>query len=245
MPEILGCIFARGGSKGVPGKNIRPLCGVPLIGHAIRAALASRWLDRVIVSTDSPEIARVAREYGAETPFLRPPELSTDNAPERLAWRHAIETMEAREGRRFDCLVSVPTTCPLRLPGDVDQAVDALMQSDADIVVTATEATSNPYFNMICLDEHGLARLAATPPGKVSRRQDAPPVYDLTAVAYAARRESVMQHDSIFQSRVRPVMVPHERAVDIDTEFDFQLAEFLLQRRLNSEGGQKNQRRAA
>lgn len=237
-PEILGCIFARGGSKGVPGKNIRPLGGVPLIGHAIRTALASRWLNRIVVSTDCPEIARVAREYGAETPFLRPAALASDNAPERLAWRHAIEQMEAMDGKTFDYFVSVPATCPLRIADDVDRAIEALTQTDSDIVVTATEASCNPWFNMVRLDADGLAQLAATPPGKVTRRQDAPAVYELTAVAYAARRDSVMLQDSIFQGRVRAVMVPRERAVDIDTEFDFELAEFLMQRRLSLQAKQ-------
>lgn len=230
MLNFLGCIFARGGSKGLPGKNIRRLAGRPLIAHAIETALQSRYLERVIVSTDDVQIAAVARHYGGQIPFLRPDELATDTAPERLAWRHAIETIEQLEGRRVDVLVSIPATCPLRTVSDVDRCVEKLLQSDADIVVTAAEATSNPYFNMITLDENELARIAVTPPGNVTRRQDAPPVYDLTAVAYAARRDPIFETDSYFQGRVRAQIVPKERAIDIDTEFDFQLAEFLMQR---------------
>ncbi|MCA9062947.1 MAG: acylneuraminate cytidylyltransferase family protein [Planctomycetaceae bacterium] len=237
-PRLLGCIFARGGSKGVPGKNIRPLAGKPLIAHAIEAALASRSLDRVIVSTDDQHIAEVARRYGALTPFTRPQHLATDTAPERLAWRHAIEFMESHEGHEIDVLVSIPPTCPLRSPDDIDRCVDRLLSTDADIVLTVTEAHSNPWFNMIRLDEDEYAQLAIRPEQRITRRQDAPTVYDLTAVAYAARRDSVMTHDSIFDSRVRTVTVPAERAVDIDTEFDLKLAEFLLSQRME-------QRRAA
>ncbi|HQX48627.1 MAG TPA: acylneuraminate cytidylyltransferase family protein [Planctomycetaceae bacterium] len=245
MVNILGCTFARGGSKGVPGKNIRMLCGQPLIGYAINAARASRFLPRQIVSTDSPEIAAVARSFGAEVPFLRPAYLATDTVPERLAWRHAITTMEELEGTRVDVLVSVPPTCPLRDPSDIDRCVEMLLESDADIVVTATEAACNPYFSMISFDDSGLARLAVAPEGLVTRRQDAPAVYDLTAVAYAARRDSVLRLDSIFHGRVKAVIIPRERAVDIDSQLDFDLAELLLQRRAAVDSGTVRLRRAA
>jgi len=245
MVNILGCTFARGGSKGVPGKNIRMLCGQPLIGYAINAARASRFLPRQIVSTDSPEIAAVARSFGAEVPFLRPAYLATDTVPERLAWRHAITTMEELEGTRVDVLVSVPPTCPLRDPSDIDRCVEMLLESDADIVVTATEAACNPYFSMISFDDRGLARLAVAPEGLVTRRQDAPAVYDLTAVAYAARRDSVLRLDSIFHGRVKAVIIPRERAVDIDSQLDFDLAELLLQRRAAVDSGTVRLRRAA
>ena len=230
MENILGFIFARGGSKGVPGKNLRPLGGKPLIAHAIEAALASRYLQRVVVSTDCPRIAQVARANGADVPFLRPAELASDSAPERLAWRHALQQMEALEGEPIDIFVSIPPTCPLRLPADIDHCVESLLQSDADIMLTATETGSNPYFNMIACDEQGLAQLVIPPQSEVIRRQDAPSVYDLTAVAYAARRDPLFTYDTIFESRTRAVLVPQERAIDIDTEFDFQLAEFLLSR---------------
>lgn len=245
MLNILGCTFARGGSKGVPGKNIRMLCGQPLIGYAINAALASRYLHRQIVSTDSEEIAAVSRSCGAEVPFLRPAHLATDTIPERLAWRHAITTMEELEGTKVDVLVSVPPTCPLRNPSDIDRCIEMLLNSDTDIVVTATEAACNPYFSMITCDNGGFAKLAISPPGLVTRRQDAPTVYALTAVAYAARRDSVMNLDSIFHGRVKAVIVPRERAVDIDTQLDFDLAELMLQRRASEDSKALRLRRVA
>jgi N-acylneuraminate cytidylyltransferase len=212
----------------VPRKNVRLLAGKPLIAYAVETALQSRWLDRVMVSTDCPEIAETAARFGAEIPFLRPPELASDSAMERLAWRHAIEATEHATGQRMDVLVSIPPTAPLRRVEDVDRCVELLLNSDADIVVTAKPAARSPYFNMVILNELGDAQLAARPPVAISRRQDAPAVYDMTTVAYAARRDAVLDQDSIFDGRVKAVIVPAERALDIDTEFDFQLAEFLL-----------------
>ncbi len=234
MSNTLGFVFARGGSKGVPGKNLRLLGGKPLIGHAITAALAAKSLQRVVVSTDCPEIAAVARSFGAEVPFLRPAELAGDKSPERLAWRHAIEETERRDGRRIDVFVSIPPTCPLRSPDDIDRCIDELTTTDADIVLTATESGSNPFFNMITISADGAANLAMRPSGKVTRRQDAPTMYDLTAVCYAARRDPIFRHDSIFDCRARAILIPRDRAVDIDTEFDLEFAEFLLCRRRTS-----------
>lgn len=232
MLHTVGFVFARGGSKGVSDKNLRQLGGKSLVGHAIDAALQSRSLDRVVVSTDSLEIANVARMCGAEVPFMRPVELASDNAPERLAWRHAIEQIELLEGKRVDVFVSIPPTCPLRLPSDIDRAVEALVNGDGDIVVSATDTSCNPYFNMITIADNGAAELAAKPQGKVTRRQDAPKVYELTAVAYAARRDPIFQFDSIFDCDVRAIEVPEDRAIDIDTEFDLKLAEFLYSQQI-------------
>ncbi|MCH2114554.1 MAG: acylneuraminate cytidylyltransferase family protein [Pirellulales bacterium] len=231
MENIVGFIFARGGSKGVPGKNLRSLAGKPLLVHAIHCAQACRSLQRIIVSTDCPKIAETALAHGAEVPFLRPPELACDEAPERLAWRHAILEVEARDKNRVDVLVSIPPTCPLRLPKDIDHCVDSLLESDADIMLTATEINSNPYFNMITQDDQGRAHLVLAPDGDVLRRQDAPRVHGLTAVAYAARRDALFTYDTIFQSRASAVLIPSERAVDIDTELDLSLAELIMDRR--------------
>ncbi|MEO2031054.1 MAG: acylneuraminate cytidylyltransferase family protein [Planctomycetaceae bacterium] len=231
MPNTLGFVFARGGSKGLPNKNLRLLGGKPLIAHAIEAALASRSLNRVFLSTDDPEIAEVARHFGADVPFMRPAHLASDDVPERRAWRHAIEEMEQREHQRVDVLVSIPPTCPLRAPSDIDRVVNKLLGCDADIVLTATESGCNPYFNMITIAKDGGADLAIRPDGHITRRQDAPTVYELTAVAYAARRDPLFQYDSIFDSKASAIEVPRERSLDIDSEFDLELAEFLISRR--------------
>lgn len=226
-PHVLAAVLARGGSKGVPRKNIRLLAGKPLIAYAIQAARSSSWIDRVIVSTDDAEIADVARQYGAEVPFMRPAELARDDSPEWLAWQHAIRELESGNG--IDVFVSVPPTSPMRAVEDIDACIRMLLATDADIVVTVKHAQRNPYFNMVTLDDTGAARLVMEPPRHLFVRQDAPTVYDMTTVAYAARPAFVLGRGGIFEGRVRAVVVPDERALDIDSELDFRFAEFLLQ----------------
>lgn len=216
----------------MPRKNIRPLAGKPLIAYAIETARAVPLIDKLIVSTDDEEIATVARRFGAEVPFMRPAELARDDSPELLAWKHALETMEKQLGHPVDVLVSVPTTSPLRSPEDVERCVQLLLDSDADIVVTITEAHRSPYFNMVTLDAAQNARLVIPPQGGVlTRRQDAPKVYDMTTVCYAVRASYVKTTSAVMAGKVKAVMVPKERALDIDTMFDFEIAEFLMKSR--------------
>jgi len=228
-PYIVGFIFARGGSKGVPYKNISLLAGKPLIAYAIEKALASALIDRVIVSTDDTEIADVSLKYGAEVPFIRPQELASDDAPEWLAWQHAIRTIRSAKGEpKIDVFVSIPPTSPLRAVEDIDNCIQVFIESDADIVITVKPAERNPWFNMVVLDKTGYARIVIPQSRTINRRQDAPCVYDMTTVAYAARPEFVLSANSLFEGKVKTVLVPAERALDIDTELDLKVAEFLL-----------------
>lgn len=229
MTHIVGAIFARGGSKGVPRKNIRLLAGKPLIAYSIGTALQVSLIERVIVSTDDAEIAEVARRCGAEVPFIRPAELAGDQTPELLAWQHAIHALEAAPGgKTVDVLVSLPTTSPFRAVEDVDACIRALLESGADIAITAAATSNrNPYFNMIVI-ENGYARPSIQPAHPVTRRQDAPAVFDMTTVAYAARRDFVLRARSIFDGKAKAVFVPEERAMDIDSEQDFRIADFLM-----------------
>ena len=209
---------------------MRPIAGKPLIRYAIEAAQASALIDRVIVSTDDAEIADVARQCGAEVPFMRPAELARDDSPEWMAWQHAIRTLDGQAGQpRWDAFVCVPTTSPLRAVEDIDACISKLLSGDADIVITVRPAERSPYFNMVTLDEHGVAHLVIPPTQATWRRQDAPAVFDMTTVAYAARPAFVLSASAMFQGRVQAVVVPAERALDIDTEFDFRVAECLLQ----------------
>lgn len=221
-------IFARGGSKGIPRKNIRLLNGKPLIAYAIESALACPRIHRVVVSTDDAEIAEVAVSHGAEVPFIRPSELARDQSSEWDAWRHAIHLLDSGSTSPMEVFVSVPPTSPLREVGDITACIDLLLEGEADVVVTARPAERNPYFNMITRDEKGFAELVIKPGNAFVRRQDAPTVYDLTTVAYAARPGYVLNSPSLLSGRVKAVLVPPERAIDIDTELDFQFAEFLL-----------------
>lgn len=222
---VVAFIFARGGSKGLPRKNVLPLGGKPLIAYSIETALALPQVARVIVSTDNEEIATVARNAGAEVPFVRPAELACDTAPEWLAWQHAILTMR-QLGQTVDTFLSLPPTSPLRLPDDVACCLEAIESTDADVVLTVRAAERNPYFNMVSRSENGTVRLAMD--GSYFRRQDAPEFFDITTVAYVARADFILRAQRIFDGRVRAVEVPRERALDIDTKFDLLVAESLL-----------------
>lgn len=225
-------IFARGGSKGLPRKNILPFAGKPLLAHAIATAQTVPSIKRILVSTDCEEIAETARAYGAEVPFMRPAELARDNAPEWLAWRHAIQETRAHYGEAaFDFFVSLPTTSPLRAAEDVQACLDRLLETDADIVITVTPAQRNPYFNMVTVDADGSARLVIPPKTGISGRQQAPVVFDMTTVAYVTRPCYIEEATGVFDGKVAAVCVPPERAIDIDTKLDFDIAEFLATQR--------------
>jgi N-acylneuraminate cytidylyltransferase len=227
-PKIVAFIFARGGSKGVPRKNVRPVGGIPLVGRAVRTAQAVSRITRVILSTDDPEIAEVGRAFGAQTPFMRPVELASDSASELDAWRHALSWAQAHGG--VDIFVSLPAVSPLRDPADVDRCIDLLLASpDADIVVTVTEARRNPWFNMVRLNENGFAVLAAGD-GKPLRRQDAPVLYDMATVAYVARPDFVMRAQRVFDGNVKAVVIDPRTAIDIDMPFDLEVADLLASR---------------
>lgn len=232
--DTVAFIFARGGSKGLPGKNIRPLFGKPLLGWSIGHAKACHGVRRIIVSTDDPAIAEVARAQGAEVPFMRPPELSGDAVPEWLAWQHALRWLEADEGQLPDAMLSVPATAPLRGREDLRDCLTRFAVGDVDAVVTVSAAHRNPYFNMVTRDPAGLAQVVMPLPNGVSRRQDAPAVFDMATVAYVARPDFVLNSTRLFDGRVAAVELPRHHCVDIDTLEDFEWAEYLMRQRLEA-----------
>ena len=228
-------IFARGGSKGLSGKNIKLLAGKPLIGWAIEQALAVDRIARVIVSTDDQDIADVALAHRAQVPFLRPSELASDTASEWDAWRHALNFLQETEGTLPELFVSVPATSPLRLPQDIDACLDAYHTTESDIVIAVTEAHRNPWFNMVRKREDGTFVTVNKPDESVVRRQEAPEVYDMTTCAYIANPHFILTQNSLFSGKVHAITIPVERAIDIDTSFDFEIAEFLMKKRLGAE----------
>jgi len=217
-------IFARGGSKGLPGKNLLNLGGKPLLAHSIMIAKDIHKISRIFVSTDSPEIAEVGIKYGAEV-INRPSELAQDDSPEWMSWLHAINWVEDREGL-FDCFVSLPATAPLRIKSDVTNCMD-LLDKQTDVVVTVSESSRSPYFNMV-KKEKNYIKLLIESEKLYSRRQDVPQIYDMTTVAYVARTNFIKNNNKIFDGRVKASIVPKERAVDIDDEIDFRMAELLM-----------------
>jgi len=231
--NAVAIIFARGGSKGLPGKNIRLFGGKPLIAWSIEDALGINRITRVIVSTDSEEIAAVALKYGAEVPFIRPKKLATDDSPEWLAWRHALNFLQEESEVMPEVMVSVPTTAPLRHKIDIEKCLDKYEEGNIDVVVTVTDAHRNPYFNMVQNNSDGTLRLVKSLNHSINRRQDAPEVLDMATVCYVVNPQFIMSNKSVFEGRVKYVKVPKERAIDIDTLLDFQIAESLLQLRRN------------
>lgn len=209
----------------MPNKNLRNLGGIPLIGHSIRVALAMTEIDRVVCSTDSEEIRRVSKDFGAEAPFLRPSELASDSSPEFDAWKHLASYLISQGAETNQAIVSLPPTAPLRRVVDVQRAIDKLFSSDADLVVTFTKTSSNPWFNMVKRETDDTLRPVLgdwkTAP---ARRQDAPPVYSLVPVAYVTRIGYIQDSSSLFQGRVRGVEVPPETGIDIDTQRDLDVA---------------------
>jgi N-acylneuraminate cytidylyltransferase len=227
---LLAVIPARGGSKGLPGKNIRPLAGLPLIVHSIMYSKLCPAIDRCVVSTDSEEIAAVARAHSAEVPFLRPAELARDETPSIFVLQHALHEMEDREGRRFESVLLLQPTSPARLPEDVSRAISMLEQHPRSVGVVAV---SVPEFNprYVCVEERNGCLFQAFDQDKVyTRRQDVPPVYRINGLLYLWRRDYVMQasKEQLFDGPHRMLLIPRERALDIDDLYDFQLAEILV-----------------
>jgi len=227
MKKTIAFIFARGGSKGLPLKNQLKLLDHPLIAYSIYIAKINPLVDEVYVSTDSKEIEKIAIDYGAKV-IVRPLELAQDNAPEFLSWKHAVNTL-FNEGLYFDKFISLPPTSPLRSLKDTEICLDKL-NSKNEIVITITPSQRNPFFNMVKLDNEGFASRLIT--GKtINRRQDAPKSFDITTIAYTTTTDFILNFSSIWEGNVKGVIIPKERALDIDDKYDFTVAEYLIKKR--------------
>ena len=226
-------IFARGGSKGLPGKNIKPLLGKPLIQYSVEVALQTFGIEKVFVSTDDYDIAQVARSIGAIV-IERPSELAQDDSPEWEAWRHAISWVAEKYGN-FDQFVSLPATSPLRKVSDVESALHRKSIIGADICIAITPASRSPYFNMVQEVDNNLIELVNKPSNSISRRQDAPKVFDITTVAYVADVEFIMKSHNLFDGTVTSIEVPKHRSIDIDDIYDFNFAESILNSLFNED----------
>lgn len=221
-------VCARGGSVGVPGKNIRPLCGKPLIGWTIEQAFASRVADAVFVSTDSEEIAQVARSFGAQVPFLRPAELAIATAGKLPVIAHLVNWVEAHHGP-VNAIVDLDPTSPLRDVADI-QTCFSLLDDHTDVVITGYESDKNPYFNMVELKASGFYERVCQPSQEVLGRQSAPKVFAMNASIYVWHRHSLAS--SLWDSpNIRLHVMPRERSIDIDHAIDFDLVELLMKRR--------------
>lgn len=228
---IIAGIFARGGSKGVPNKNLRVVGGQSLVGRAVAQARETRHVQRVLCSTDSKLIADEARMNGAEVPWLRPSDLAHDTSREWDSWCHMVRWLNG-EGHHPTYLMAVPCVAPLRTVEDLNACVDLAFESQADVIMAVSDAHKNPWFNMVTIDpQSSQVRLVNEPAKRIYNRQAAPLVYDVSTVAFIVKCEYLLHATSIYDGETRAVVLPKSHCVDIDTEEDIAYAEFLLSRR--------------
>lgn len=224
---IVGLITARGGSKGIPRKNVRLLAGKPLIAWTIEAARAAHRVDRILVSTDSHEIADVAIQYGAEVPFVRPPELALDNTSHLDVALHALQWIKNNQYAEADYLVTLQPTSPLRIASDIDGAVDLAMRTDADAVIGVCESESHPYL-MHRRADNGVLTPFVTSNIQYLRRQDLPLAYRINGAVYVHHVQRLKATRVWFPPNAVGYVMPNERSLDVDTEWDLKLVDFLL-----------------
>ncbi len=233
---VLCVIGARGGSQGLPNKNIRPMLGKPLIVWSIEQALATPEIDRLIVSTDSLEIARIAKTAGAEVPFIRPESLAGSDTGKFQVWTHAFFECEKRYGERYECMIDLDCTSPLRESTDISKALAQFRKGrsrNVSAVFSICNARKNPYFNLVEPDADGALRLSKPLTQKVLCRQKSPPVFEHVASIYVLDAGFLGWGNHLLDGHAEGYDIGQEKSLDVDCELDFLLVEFLLNRRLN------------
>jgi len=225
--NVVAIISARGGSKGIPRKNVLPVAGKPLIAWTIEAALGSAKLSRLLVSTDDAEIAHVSREHGAQVPFLRPSELARDESPVIDAVEHALRWVERTEGQLPEYVLLLQPTSPLRTTADIDAAIDLAEVRRADAVLSVCEASPHPYLARRVTANGSLEDFIDLP-SKPGRRQDYPPAYVLNGAIYVNRVEALLASRNFQPPGAIAYVMPVERSCDIDAPIDLQIAESIL-----------------
>lgn len=234
--KILALIPARGGSKGLPGKNVRPLAGKPLISWSIEAARKSRYVDRVIVSTDAPDIAAVAKDSGAEAPFLRPAELASDEAPTSSAVLHALDWLEREAGESYDFLALLQATSPLRTSAHLDGGFDRFFaDASAGSLVSVCEADKSPHW-MKTIGPDGYLRDFLPGSAEFTRRQDLPKAYALNGAFYIISVSGFRKERAFVTPRTGYYLMDRMDSIDIDTAFDFRIAELAMAERIENTG---------
>jgi len=229
MPNILGVITARGKSKGIPHKNIKILGDKPLIAYTIEVAKNSELITHLITSTDDREIAEIAKKYGCNVPFLRPKELGRDDTPTLSVLQHATTFMEKKLGIKFDYLVILQPTSPFRIVEDIDKTIQLLIdtpEADSAVSICEVEKNHHPMKAKRLEGNRVLPYCIEEPEG--SRRQDYPVCYKRSAAVYVQKRDLVMKKNRLYGDYIVGHIVPRERSIDIDTEYDWLRAEYML-----------------
>ena len=229
--NVVCSICARGGSKGLPGKNLKMLHGKPMIAWSIEQAIACSKISKVFVSTDSQDIAQTALSYGAHEVIIRPHQLSNDIVGKWQVWQHALNQYEALTSESIDILVDLDCTSPLREVSDIDSAIHQFIEEKVDVVFSICEARKNPYFNLVEMGQNGLklSKQAVTP---ILRRQDAPKVFEHVASIYVLKPEFLRTGDGLLSGNSRGYDIGQEKSLDVDSEFDFRLIEHLMKTKL-------------
>ncbi len=226
------CIIgARGGSKGLKNKNIKILLGKPLIAHSIDQAKRSKLFEYISVSSDSDEILNVSKEWGADFIIKRPEEMASDTASKVPVMRHCMLETEKMCHIKFDTVVDLDCTSPLRFPEDIIESVKLLEETGVKNVVTGAPSRKSPYFNMLEINENGTAVLSKKIETTVYRRQDSPKTYDMNASVYAWKRDVLAEENTIFLEDTKLYVMPEERSLDIDNQLDFEIVELLANKR--------------
>ena len=225
--KILCTICARAGSKGVTNKNLRLINGLPLIAYSLQQAVETKLFSQISVSSDSSEIRTTAMAHGATFVVDRPTQMASDTAPKLPAIRHCVETTEKEFGQ-FDIIIDLDATAPLRIAADIIGSLKLLTATNADNVITGTPAHRSPYFNLVEQDENGIVQLSKPLKDAVTRRQDSPKCFDMNASIYVWRRDALLNNPSLFVSSTRLFEMPRERSLDIDSEADFEMVEWMM-----------------
>jgi CMP-N-acetylneuraminic acid synthetase len=226
--ETLAVIPARGGSKGVPRKNLALLNGRPLIYYTIQAAQRSKYLTRTILSSDDPEIIAVAQELGLGVPFVRPRELATDQSSSVAVVKHALQFVEQEEGRKYELICVLQPTAPLRSSDDIDTAIGSLAQTNADAVISVTQVEEPHPVKLMNLQNGIITPFLPDRWHERLRRQELEPVYRLNGAIYCVRRSVLLEQDSLWGKKTKGYLMPPERSVNIDSSFDLLVAECLI-----------------
>lgn len=224
-------ICVRGGSKGVKDKNIRQLLGKPLVAHSIEQARKSGLFDYVVVSSDSEVILDIAQQWGADLTIRRPEHLAGDHSAKLPAIRHCLLEAERMLNIEFDIVVDLDATSPLRTVDDIAASVELLEKHDISNVITGAPSRRSPYFNLVEQNEKGIVSLSKTLDVPVVRRQDAPKCYDMNASIYVWKRKILLEEENLFQHDTMIYVMPEERSVDIDSELDFRIVEWIMKDR--------------
>ena len=225
--KILCTICARAGSKGVTNKNLRLINGLPLIAYSLQQAVETKLFSQIAVSSDSSEIRTTAMAHGATFVVDRPTQMASDTAPKLPAIRHCVETTEKEFGQ-FDIIIDLDATAPLRVAADIIGSLKLLTATNADNVITGTPAHRSPYFNLVEQDVNGIVQLSKPLKDAVTRRQDSPKCFDMNASIYVWRRDALLNNPSLFVSSTRLFEMPRERSLDIDSEADFEMVEWMM-----------------